>query len=234
MILIAAGMAMLWKKKRRGLCPILLGFLITYVFSLPLTAELLTRSLETYPAVPADRLEKAQAIVILGGGERGWAREYGCPMPGKFTLERLCYGAKLARKTALPVLVSGGAPEKGAPEAAVMAKALTDFFDVKTTWIEDRSLDTRDNASYTLEILKPIHIRTIVLVTHAIHMRRAVNEFQREGFDVIPAPTSFFSDNRNEKKYFGLVPSAEAAYRGYYATHEYVGILAQAVRNIFE
>ena len=50
----------------------------------------------------------AEAIVILGGGTRRNAPEYGGDTLGRLTLERVRYGAQVAKLTALPVLVTGG------------------------------------------------------------------------------------------------------------------------------
>ena len=46
--------------------------------------------------------------MILGGGLRRSAPEYGGDTLGRLTLERLRYGAMLAKRTGLPVMVSGG------------------------------------------------------------------------------------------------------------------------------
>jgi uncharacterized SAM-binding protein YcdF (DUF218 family) len=233
LLLIAAGLVSTWKNKKQRLATTLIfaGFSISVFFSIPLTVDIMARQLESIPAVQPQQLEQAQAIVIMGGGQRGWASEYGGDMPSKSTLERLCYGATLARRAKLPVLVTGGSPSDGAAEAKIMAKVLNDLFSVKTAWIESRSLDTTDNAKFSAEILKRSNIKTVVLVTHAAHMRRAVNEFRHAGLTVIPAPTAFFSDERRKPILFGLVPNMSSIYTGFYVTHEWVGLLAQNIRH---
>ena len=57
---------------------------------------------------PGHEIEHPMAIVILGGGVRRHAAEYGGDTLGQLTLERVRYGARVARLTGLPVLVSGG------------------------------------------------------------------------------------------------------------------------------
>jgi uncharacterized SAM-binding protein YcdF (DUF218 family) len=78
----------------------------------------------------------AQAIVILGGGVRHEALEYGGHTLGRLTLERTRYGARVAKQTGLPVLVSGGAPSGGIAEAEVMRAALAEEFGVPVRWVE--------------------------------------------------------------------------------------------------
>ena len=60
------------------------------------------------PPVTLAQARSAQAIVILGGGVRRNAPEYGGDTVGRLTLDRVRYGAFVARATGLPVLVTGG------------------------------------------------------------------------------------------------------------------------------
>ena len=68
-----------------------------------------TRPRSVSRSLDLTRLPEAQAIVILGGaGERHAAPEYGGePAAGGDLLERLTYGAYVAHRTDLPVLVIG-------------------------------------------------------------------------------------------------------------------------------
>lgn len=86
---------------------------------------------------------EAQAIVILGGGVRRHAPEFGGETLGRLTLERVRYGARVARETRLPLLVTGGALFGGSTEAALMKRALEEEFNVAVRWTEERSRDTR-------------------------------------------------------------------------------------------
>ena len=74
---------------------------------------------------------KSAAIVVLGGGRRKGAIEspqYQNQDLSAASLERLRMGARLAKATKLPVLLTGGAPdrttERDLPEAEVMAQIL--------------------------------------------------------------------------------------------------------------
>ena len=57
--------------------------------------------------------------------------------------------------------------------------------------LENNSRNTNDNALYTAVVLNNRQIQRILLVTSAFHMRRAVPLFERQGFEVIPAPTDY-------------------------------------------
>lgn len=233
LFLILAGLVLIWRKKKHGLVLAFAGLSVSLFFSIPLTVDFMTRRLESIPAVKPHQLGQAKAIVILGGGQRGWAQEYGADMPNGSTLERLSYGATLARRTGLPLLVTGGALSGGPSEAEVMAKTLDDLFAVKATWIEGRSLDTAENALFSAEMLKRSNIGTVILVTHAAHMRRSVNEFRHVGMSVIPAPTAFLSDYPRGNSMLCLVPNSLSTSNGFSVTHEWAGLLAQYIRHNF-
>jgi uncharacterized SAM-binding protein YcdF (DUF218 family) len=76
-------------------------------------------------------------------------------------------------------------------EGAVALRVLQQEYGVKPQWVEDRSRDTGENARNMAGLLLPLGVRRITLVTDAWHMPRAVAEFRRAGFDVLPAPTGF-------------------------------------------
>lgn len=230
-LLIAYSLLIMRRRPRRGLTFAWFGLLILIFMSTPITVDWMAKPLEIFPPVTAAKLKDARAIVILGGGERPYAREYGGAVPNRTTMERLRYGVRLAKKTNLPVLVSGGALKGGVAEAKLMARTLNEDFGIHPKWVEDRSLDTADNAFFSAEMLRSAGIRRIVLVTSAIHMRRAVAAFRHEGLDVIPAPTGFITDKPPKPMVYDSFPNAAAAKNGWAVVHEWVGLLVQQVRQ---
>ena len=161
------------------------------VLSMPVTGNFLLARLETYPPITPAQLAKAQAIVILGGGTYYDAPEYGGDTIAGASLERVRYGAKLARESGLPLLVTGGAPFGGQPEGNLMNAALENECGIKVRWVEAGSRDTAENAQLSAPLLKTAGINRIALVSHSSHLPRAVPLFEREGFSVTPAPTIF-------------------------------------------
>jgi len=164
-------------------------------------------------------------VVILGGGVRRNAPEYGGDTLATLTLERVRYGARVARLTGLPVLVSGGAVLSGQPEAMLMAASLQREFGVPVKWVEALSRTTHENAVRSAEVLKREGIDRVVLVTHVFDTRRAVAEFEGQGIGVVVAPTG--GSHASEESLLDYVPSMTGLTRSYYATYE---ILANLVR----
>jgi len=168
-----------------------LGLLSLMLLSLPIVGDALMAPLESNPPISAAQLQRVQAIVILGGGSYHAAPEYGGDTVGYTTLERIRYGARLARESRLPLLVTGGAPFGGRPEAESMREALEADFGVKVRWVEAASRDTAENAGLSAPLLKAAGITRIALVSHAWHLPRAIPLFEQQGLEVAPAPTAY-------------------------------------------
>lgn len=167
------------------------------LMSLPIVSNPLLHLYEDIPAVnPTNLLHtQAKAIVILGGGRYADAPEYqGADTVSGASLERIRYGAWLQRKTKLPILVSGGVVfggKKRPAEAKLMQQTLQKEFLAFVPWAETRSRNTYENAIYSHKLLAKEGINDIILVTHALHMPRALEAFKHAGFIVTPAPLGF-------------------------------------------
>lgn len=226
-MLILAGLLCGARRPRLGKTLSWLGVIGGLALITPAPVDWMLEPLEPRQAMAPNATSAAQAIVILGGGRNSNAPEYGGDTVNRYTLERLRYGARLARQTGLPVLVSGGAPTGDIPEATLMKTALEEDFGVRVKWTEAAALDTRQNARYSVAQLQAAGIRRVVLVTHAAHMRRAQTEFEALGMDVIAAPTAWQGPRPGaHDEVWPALPSAASAFSGWYAMHEWLGILA--------
>jgi uncharacterized SAM-binding protein YcdF (DUF218 family) len=215
------GLALIGRWPRAGRMLATLGVLALALLSLPAVAALLIRFVDDTPPLDPARAVSAQAIVILGGGVRTGAPEYGGDTLARLTLERVRYGARLARVVKLPVLVSGGRPATAhGTEARLMKDTLEGEFGVAVRWIEDRSRNTHENAVMSAAILRPAGVRRVVLVAHSFDMPRASAEFAAAGLETIAAPTGILPP------YTGIVldyvPSAHALLVSYYALYELI------------
>jgi len=183
------GLLLLRSRPRLGKGLAWAGVLTLALLSWPPVASLLTRTISVTEPLDLQRARDAQAIVIVASGLRYHTLEYGGEATvSRWTLERIRYGAYLARRTGLPVLVTGGVVFTGPAEAAIMRQTLEQDFGVPVRWAETRSRDTHENAIYSARILSESGIETVVLVAHTDHMARARREFTSAGIRVIAAP----------------------------------------------
>lgn len=149
--------------------------------------------------------QNKQAIVVLGGGRRRGALEsfqYQSQDLSSASLDRLRAAAQFSKKANLPILVSGGAPDRATKEelseAELMALVLSNEFLITARWIEKQSNNTDQNAREAVKILSENSVETIYLVTDFLHMPRAIQSFNQASksgelvIRIIPIATSFF------------------------------------------
>ncbi|WP_458701670.1 YdcF family protein [Sulfurospirillum sp. 1307] len=180
--------------------------------------------------------QKADAVVILGGGHLKSVPN--TPLR-EDAFKRAIWGISLANKYKLPILFSGGGLDKSYSEADAfydVLKETEEGFGVKTTLLnkEAKSLDTYQNAKYSKEIFNKLGIKKpkIFLVTSAYHMSRSIKLYKHFGFDVIPMATDF-KVSYEKKNIWDLFPQMGAFKRSYKALHEYFGILSLYLRGIY-
>lgn len=221
------GLALVRSHLRIGAGLAFFALVSLYALALPIVSHRLLHALEdpyVEPAIDAN----AGAIVVLGGGTYAPAPEYTRETVGRYTLERVRYAAHLHRRTAAPVLVSGGNPlGLKTSEGEQMKDALQDF-GVATKWVEGASNNTFENARLSRQTLQQTGIDTIYLVTHAWHMPRAKMVFVNAGLRVIPAPTGYKTETR--LNVLDFVPSADALRDSFIFFHEIVGMAWYRVR----
>lgn len=217
MLVAIVGACLIRRRPRLARACLALGLGSLWLMSTPVVSDALTQWVEFYPPLDLRSAAGASAIVILGGGGQRWvAPEYGGPAAEPLLLERLSYGAYVAHKTGLPVLVTGFRME-----AVAMRDTLRRNFAVDPRWVDDESYDTFENARNSVRMLAAAGVSRIVLVTRATHMRRSVKEFMAAGIQVVPAPVGMFAPR--ELGISRLVPNPDALLRTHSAIYELLG-----------
>lgn len=199
--------------------------LLLYFLSTGVGAWLLAHPLEMLEPVLASRQPApAQAIVVLSAGRVRFSPEYGVAVPDFTALERITYAARVARTTGLPLLVSGGLLVEDDREtlARGMQRVFEDQFQLPVRWAETASRNTAQNATLSARMLRPDGVTRIILVTDAMHMRRARLAFERAGLAVTPAPTFYVEAGPFEPG--RLLPTIENLRRSHYALYEWFGL----------
>lgn len=140
--------------------------------------DLVARLLEA-PLVVGDELEPADAIVVLGaplwrGGSLSPILE-----------ERIEAAVELYRAGGgSRVVATGGVTKAGLRAEADAIAETMHAAGVPDVLVERESRSTAENARFTAELLAPLGVRTIWIVTQPFHGRRAAHLFREVGFDV--------------------------------------------------
>lgn len=183
-----------------------------WVWSLPVVSHALRTSIEDrHPVAELAALPQAAAIVVLGGGVRP-PEAAGQPADLLNAADRVWLGAQLFHAGKAPLVVlSGGADPRisAASEAQAMREFAQDLgVPPGALLLEERSLNTRQNAQFTAELLRPRRVENILLVTSALHLPRATALFEAQGFSVTPVAADHEARHRFRAR--DWLPEAEA------------------------
>ncbi len=195
---------------------VLVGFwtMIFYLLCTGLVADFFMGKLEK-AYQPPEQVEETDAdvIVLLGGGAFRDVQD----VEGEGTLAsnaagRLLTAVRLQRLLNLPIILSGGQVYSDSGKEAEISGRILKAFGVpeEKILLETKSVNTTQNAIFSAEIMRNKNFNKPLVVTSAFHMRRAVLNFSRQGFDIIPYPTNFTVSQNPIFHYTKLRPQAEA------------------------
>ena len=220
------------------------GFLLAagavlWLSATPAVADLLAGTLERNARpVPLASLPRADAILVLGGCMKPALPPRDFPEVGD-PADRVLHAARLYHAGKAPlVLASGGRlpwQTRGAPEAESIA-ALLEALGVPRDAIvlEAGSTTTYENCVRSREILAARGARDVLLVTSALHMRRALATCRSAGIEARPAPTDYWVVDERIMTALDWVPSVEALLLSRLALHEWIGFETYRMRGWVE
>ena len=173
--------------------------LATYGLSIDPTANLLQRGLEASASRTYDPAKVYDAVILLGGvieDRQTLSGTSSSDLAMNDAAERLTMTFELLRdgKAKIAILSGGSTLSKdtGRSEAALLAGALETWGIPRERLIlEGRSLNTRDNALYTKEVVLERGLTSLVMITSAFHMKRAKGCFDAVGLPVDTLPVDF-------------------------------------------
>ncbi len=230
-VLVALGLLGLlllrsrFQRTARGLLTMSLGLLVVAGLS-PLGNALILPLEQRFPAWSGSA---ADGIVVLGGsiGPTLTAAR-GQPALDE-SAERLTEIADLARRFPnARILLAGGysGVAKDVPGEARAAVPLLESFGIarERILLEDKSLNTHQNALFSKAVAQPKPGERWLLVTSAYHMPRAVGCFRRVGFPVEAYPVDWRTTGRLDQ-WFPFESIAKGLARTDTAVHEWVGLV---------
>jgi uncharacterized SAM-binding protein YcdF (DUF218 family) len=220
---------LLIRSGRRYAYPILAVTALFYLSSIPLVSGALIRSLEGRYS-PPDSLSGDVIIMLCGGTTSDTPNTFGRGHLSGQAANRLLTSAVLQRRLMVPVIISGGKSDAEAGNESEIAARTLEGLGVagEDIIIENKSKNTTQNALYTKAIVDSRDFRKPVLVTSAIHMARALRQFEKAGLPVTAYPTDYLTNRKFRLRLYLFLPKADSILGTQKALKEYLGLAAAA------
>jgi len=180
----------------RGRAPLLCGagaFAVILLFSLAPVTERLTRAAESGAAYSFRPEVTYDAAVVLGGMVDGGASRGSGDVELTEAADRVTRALELWRAGRVKVVVLSGGnvwPQPGEPTESerLAAKLVAWGMPAEAVVVEGRSRNTRENAIETARLVAGRGYTSLLLVTSALHMPRALGCFRAVGItpDALP------------------------------------------------
>jgi uncharacterized SAM-binding protein YcdF (DUF218 family) len=224
-----------WRRLHRTVTT--LALLACWVLSAPVVSNRLLASIESRWPQPSDAELQARlggqaprVLVLAGGWSRRTLDGEQIVMGGQ-TWERTWAGIGLVRRLGGDLLVSGAPLRDGSDSVArhMAELALATGLPPARVRVEQRSTSTRENLAFSDQAFGLRQGQPVVLVTSALHMRRAVASAQAIGLKVLPYPCDYRADLALAWQDF--LPSNAGPEALEEVLHEWLGYLTYALRG---
>lgn len=246
-ILLFLTLFLIKKKPKTAFWLVLISLLLVSAAGNAYFSAFLTRSLEWRYMPPTGEV-KADAIVLLGGGTEA-------PDTPRQMVEinsagdRVLYATQLYKAGAAPLIIlSGGnmsySQARSTTPAQEMQAMLVDLgVPQEALVLQSQSQNTAEDAYFTSAILAEKQIRTVILVTSAAHMERALMMFASPEISIIPAPTDYNVTQRSWENLMRwdwktilthVMPDGGNIARTNLILHEYLGIFFYRVKFLWD
>jgi len=220
----------MWPGKRQpAIACLLFSILLLWASSLPFVAGELMRGLEAkYPPVAVADLPNSDCAVVLGGS-LGVGLHPGVDIEMMDAIDRVYQTARLFRagKTRTIIVAAGNQPwaRDLVPEAEQIRGLLVEWgVNPSSIILDTASRNTRENAVNAVPLLRQSGCHSILLVTSAWHMPRAVAAFAKVGVTVTAVAVDVRFVERSGTELFDFIPTADALALTSQALHEWMGI----------
>jgi uncharacterized SAM-binding protein YcdF (DUF218 family) len=230
LVLAVLGMVLLWRGRRWGRWPALLGLGWFVAIAATPLATWLTWPLEDRFARPAQPPTRVDGVVVLGGAvdvELTAAR--GLPALNG-AAERMTEAVALSRRyPQARILFTGGAPNPLGGELTESGAARLIFEGLGLSGprvlYETTARNTHENAVASLAMARPQPGETWLLITSASHMPRSMGVFRRAGWTNILAWPVNYSTGTTSLSAFDT-PFGQRLSQAEWALREYTGLVA--------
>lgn len=224
LIVLACFIAMVFFQLKRVLLAktiLIFGLVSLYLMSIQPIAFALASPLEY--AHPKYENQPVEFVIVLGGGHKSDLRQPVTSLLHQISLNRLMEGIRIKQlNPGAKLLLSGYQGTDSISNAEAMAK-VAQVFGVSQSDIilNPNARDTSEEAGHWA---KRIEDRPAVLVTSALHMKRAMKLFKQHGKELYTGPTGHRTHDK-KLSWRSFIPSPSNLDLVTRAWHEYLGIV---------
>jgi len=229
LLLIVCLVLFALKRKRAGKIFAIITGLWFFIITTPFIPKYMIKSLESkYHQLPDSTIRKINGpcdIIVLGGGHTDDKNLSSNNQLSLTAIGRLVEGIRIHRMIPGSRLILSGSSGR-----SELAQALILYRTALTLGIDSSSMAMQSKPSNTLQEAEE-YVRnfgtgkSLIVVTCATHMPRAILNFRKAGISPIPAPAGFILKYGSNKEYWEWLPNIRNIDRMETALHEYVGIL---------
>ncbi len=204
-------------------------------WSLPPVSYLASSLLERHTqSIEMSQIPNADGILVYGGVMHPTFPGYHFPDLGSAS-DRVWHAARLYHEGKAPLIILSGGKVISSTDLASQAETMKLFLldlgvPESSILLEENSNNTYENALYSSELLGSLGLDSVLLVTSALHMRRAFSVSEAVGIKAVPVATDFEA-YPPEANLLSWLPSAGALNRSTLALHEWLGLLAYGLRG---
>ncbi len=233
LLMLMAVLLLVFRRSRPGLGLLAAALGLFWLGGNGMLAAQLLRPLQSpYPRLEQPRWGARNAVILLGAGT---VRAPGTAQaqPAFPAYSRILEAVRLYRncrtdgKPCALIISGGDARGLGASEAAIYrVEALALGVPDQDLVLEDRSMNTFQNAEYTSVLLQARGFDQVALVTSGLHMKRSMLYFEHFHARCQPAPSDLAQPVR------AWVPLGYNLALADFAVHEHLGVLKYWTYNL--
>jgi uncharacterized SAM-binding protein YcdF (DUF218 family) len=214
------------KRKKTARILIIAAIAELFIFSVsPLPIWLMRNLEQQYKPIDMPKVPMGTPVMVLGGGHVNDSSLTAIHKLSGTARSRLMEGIRIYNKMGkCKLITSGYAEDNKVSQAELMAQTAMALgvkaddsimlLQPKTTWEEAMAVKKIAGKG-----------KTIIVVTSASHMPRAIQTFKQAGLNPVAAPADYYIKQDSESMLYTWSPSANKITYTEKAMHEYIGML---------
>jgi uncharacterized SAM-binding protein YcdF (DUF218 family) len=233
LILLILSVIFFKKRPQTSFKYLVTSLLLLFVSSMPVFSDLFMNNIEDNYEVYNGSDKPLDYIVVLGGWHSPNDTLPATSQLSTMSLERLVETLRIYKLHPEARIITSGHHSRDSVSNAEKMKQSLVILGVPAQKIttENFPKDTEEEA----ELISPrVQGLSVVLVTNADSMPRAIKYFQLQGVNPIAAPTGYWvKDPNSQKTWHDYTPNSNTLYQTTIAWYETVGRLVQWLKGIF-